>query len=97
MLAEERGTYRADFVNLLSLSADKRVRLRPQPGVALRLEVHNLANAHYADAGFGTLTQAFASPAALTGRAGRIDAGTSAAVTSIVAPRLAKGSVGFEF
>ena len=78
VLAEERGTYRADFVNLISLSADKRLRLG-RSRVALRLELHNLANAHYADAGFGTLTQAFASPAALVAAQAGSTSGTSAA------------------
>jgi hypothetical protein len=64
VLAEERGTYRADFVNLISLSADKRIPVG-RSRIALRLELHNLLNAHYADAGFGTLTQAFASQSAL--------------------------------
>jgi hypothetical protein len=95
VLAEERGTYRADFVNLISLSADKRVRVG-RSRIALRLELHNLVNANYADAGFGTLTQAFASQAALVAA----QAGSTSyfgRVTSIVAPRLAKASVGFEW
>jgi hypothetical protein len=64
--------------------------------IALRLELHNLVNAHYADAGFGTLTQAFASQAALVAA----QAGSTSyfgRVTSIVAPRLAKASIGFEW
>src|SRR5207244_3451653 len=70
VLAEERGTYRADFVNLVSLSADKRVRLRHGARIALRLELHNVTNSNSADAGFGTLTQAFASQAALAAAQG---------------------------
>jgi hypothetical protein len=96
VLAEERGTYRADFVNLVSLSADKRVRLPQSRNIRLRLEVHNLANTHAADAGFGTLTAAFASEAAL--RAAQAGSATYfGRVTSIVAPRLMKVSVGLDF
>ena len=79
-----------------SISADKRLRLRRETAVRFRLEVHNLANASYADAGFGTLTQAFASEAALVAA----QAGSTSYFgrrTAIVAPRLAKVSVGFEF
>ena len=96
VLAEPRGAYRADFVNLVSLSADKRFRLGRDTGVRLRGEVHNLTNSSAADAGFGTLTQAFASQAALEAA----NAGSTSYFgrrTTIVAPRLMKLSVGFEF
>src|SRR5438046_2733822 len=89
------GTYRAEFGNLVSLSAAKRVRLG-RNRVAIRLELHNRTNAHDADAGVGPLTQAFPSQAALVA-AQVVSTSYFGRVTSIVAPRLAKASVGFEW
>ena len=96
VLADERGTYRADFLNLLSLSADKRFRLGHGASAAFSLEVHNVTNSDAAQSGIGTLTQAFASQQALAAA----QAGTTSyfgRVTSVVAPRLLKIAVKFEF
>jgi hypothetical protein len=96
VLADPRGTYRADFLNLLSLSAEKRVTLGKGIRAGFSLEAHNVTNSDAAQSGIGTLTQAFASQAALAAA----QAGTTAyfgRVTSIVAPRLLKAAVKFEF
>jgi hypothetical protein len=61
VLADPRGTYRADFLNLLSLSAEKRVTLGKGIRAGFSLEAHNVTNSDAAQSGIGTLTQAFAS------------------------------------
>ena len=58
---ETQGTYRYDFLNLLSVRGDKRFRFAGQHGVSIIAEVHNALNVHAGQSSFGTATQNFAS------------------------------------
>src|SRR5262249_4501611 len=46
MAVDERGTYRADFLNLLSLRGDKSIGLGGPRKITLIAEVHNALNSH---------------------------------------------------
>ncbi len=92
---EERGTYRADFLNLLSLRADKRFTLHGSRRAGFIAEVHNVLNSHAGQASFGNLTQSFASQAAF--EAARRTTSYFGRVQEIVAPRVLKIGLKFEF
>lgn len=94
--AEQRGTYRADTLNLLSLRADKRFRFSGRARVSAIVELHNALNSHAAQSSFGLLTQSFRTQADLD----RANAGTTSyfgRVQEIVAPRILKIGGRIEF
>ena len=93
--AEARGTYRADFLNLLSIKADKTFVLRDRRRVSGFLEVHNLLNSNAAQNSIGTLTQAFTSQAAFD--AAKATTSYFGKVQEILAPRILKLGVKFAF
>jgi Carboxypeptidase regulatory-like domain len=93
--AEPRGTYRADFLNLLSLKVDKMFRLHPHANISGFLEVHNLLNSNAAQSNIGTLTQAFASQAAFD--AARATTSYFGRTQEILAPRILKLGVKYSF
>lgn len=91
---EERGSYRADRLSLLSLRADKTFRLGMGHRASVIAELHNALNSSAGQSSFGTITRSYASQAAFeTARA----AGTSyfGRVQEIVAPRVFK--LGFRY
>ncbi len=94
---EARGTYRADFLNLLSLRADKRFTIHGSRRASFIAEVHNVTNSHAGQAAattsYGSLTQGFASQAAFD--AARKTTSYFGRVQEIVAPRVLK--IGFKF
>ena len=92
---ENRGTYRQDFLNLLSLRGDKRFRFNGQHAISVVGEVHNALNSHAGHNSFGTATQSFASQAAFD--AARLSTSYFGRVQEIVAPRILKISVRLEF
>ena len=87
------GAYRADFLNLLSLRADKSFRLTPGHRVSFVAELHNLINSSAGQSSFGTVTRGFASTTDFANN----QLGTSyfGRVQEIVAPRVLK--IGFKF
>ena len=93
--AEERGTYRADFLNLLSLKFDRMFRLHPHANISGFFEVHNLLNTNAAQSNIGTLTQAFASQAAFD--AARATTSYFGRAQEILAPRILKLGVKYSF
>jgi hypothetical protein len=92
---ENRGTYRQDSLSLLSLRGDKRFRFGGQHAIAIIAEVHNALNSHAGQNSFGTATQSFASQAAFD--AARKGTSYFGRVQEIVAPRILKVGVRFEF
>jgi hypothetical protein len=92
---EQRGTYRADTLQLLSVKADKTFRLHEHARLSLFVEVHNVLNSNAAQSNFGTLTQAFASQAAFD--ANRATTSYFGRVQEILAPRIAKLGLKYEF
>lgn len=95
ILAEPRGSYRADRLALLSLRADKSVRLNGRRRVSVVAEVHNALNSSAGQNSFGLLTQSFASQTAFD--AGRLTTAYFGRTQEIVAPRILKVAVRFEF
>lgn len=93
--AEPRGTYRADFLNLLSLKVDKAFELHRHARVSAFFEVHNLTNTNAAQGSLGTLTQSFASQAAFD--AAKATTSYFGRVQEIVAPRIVKFGVKYGF
>jgi hypothetical protein len=92
---EPRGTYRADFLNLLSLRADKSFALGGAYRASLVVELHNVLNSSAAQNNFGELTQNFASQAAFD--AARLKTSYFGRVQEIVAPRVLKVGVRLDF
>jgi len=92
---DPRGTYRQDFLNLLSLRGDKRFKVSGQHGFSLIAEVHNVLNTSAGQNSFGTATQSFASQAAFD--AARLTTSYFGRVQEIVAPRVLKVGVKLEF
>ena len=93
---EERGTYRADRLNLLSLRADKTINLGMGHRASIVAELHNVLNSSAGQNSYGVITRANASQAAFeTARA----AGTSyfGRVQEIVAPRVFKLAFRYNF
>ncbi len=93
--AETRGTYRADFLSMLSLKLDKTFQLHKHAGISGFLEVHNLLNSNAAQNSIGTLTQAFPSQAAFD--AARATTSYFGRAQEILAPRMLKLGVKFAF
>jgi hypothetical protein len=93
--ADPRGTYRADFLNLLSMKVDKTFHLHAHANISGFLEVHNVLNTNAAQSNFGTLTQAFTSQAAFD--AARTTTSYFGRVQEIVAPRILKLGVKYAF
>jgi hypothetical protein len=87
--------YRQDFLNLLSLRGDKRFKISGQHAFSIVAEVHNALNSHAGQNSFGTATLGFASQAAFD--ATRIRTSYFGRVQEIVAPRILKLGVRFEF
>ena len=92
---DPRGTYRQDFLNLLSLRGDKRFKVSEQHGFSIIAEVHNVLNTSAGQSSFGTATQSFASQAAFD--AARLTTSYFGRVQEIVAPRVLKVGVKLEF
>jgi Carboxypeptidase regulatory-like domain len=88
---EERGTYRADFLNLLSLRADKHFNIGGGRRASFVAELHNALNSSAGQNDFGVLTQNFASQSAFD--AARVTTSYFGRVQEIVAPRVLK--IGF--
>jgi len=94
--ADQRGDHRADFLNLLSLRADKKFNLHQHARVSAIVEVHNALNSHAGQNSYGLLTQSFRTQADLD----RANAGTTAyfgRIQEILAPRIFKFGLRFEF
>jgi len=89
---EQRGTYRADALKLLSLRIDKGVRFSGHRASFIA-ELHNVLNSSAGQSSFGSLTQSFASQAAFD--AARLGTSYFGRVQEIVAPRVLK--IGFKF
>jgi len=91
---EERGVYRADTLNLLSLRGDKTFNLGMGHRASIVAELHNVLNSSAGQNSYGVITRANASQAAF--EASRA-AGTSyfGRVQEIVAPRVFK--LGFRY
>jgi hypothetical protein len=87
------GTYRADFLNLLSVRADKSFRLGGGHRVSFVAELHNLINTSAGQSNYGSLTKGFTSPADFA--ANQLGTSYFGRVQEIVAPRLLK--IGFKF
>jgi hypothetical protein len=93
--ADPRGTYRADFLNLLSFRADKGFRLNGSRRVLAVAEIHNLLNSSSGQNSYGATTQSFASEAAF--QAAQLTTSYFGRVQEIIAPRILKLGVKFEF
>jgi len=91
---ESRGTYRADFLNLLSLRADKGFRFSGHRA-AFVAELHNVLNSSAGQNSYGTVTRGFASQAAFD--AGRLGTSYFGRIQEIVAPRVLKIGVRLDF
>jgi hypothetical protein len=89
---EQRGTYRADALKLLSLRADKGVRFSGHRA-SFVAELHNVLNSSAGQSSYGALTQSFANQAAFD--AARSTTSYFGRVQEIVAPRVLK--IGFKF
>jgi len=61
---EPLGTYRADFLNLLSVRADKTFRVGGTNRIGLVAELHNLLNSNASQNSLGTVTRGFANQTA---------------------------------
>src|SRR5262245_20495382 len=85
---EPRGTYRGDFLNLLSVRADKSFRLYDVHRASVVAEVHNLLNSHAGQNDFGLLTQNFVDQAAFN--AAMKTTSYFGRVQEIIAPRVLK-------
>ena len=92
--AEPRGTYRNDFLNLMSLKLDKAFRFGQQSNIAGFVEVHNLLNTNAAQ-GYSTLTQAYTSQAQFD--ANRQTTAYFGRVSEIIAPRIVKFGARLQF
>jgi len=88
---EERGTYRASTLSLLSLRADKGVRFNGHRA-SFVAELHNVLNSSAGQSSYGSLTQNFASQAAFD--AARKTTSYFGRTQEIVAPRVLK--IGFK-
>ena len=95
ILTDPRGTYRADRLSLLSLRADKSVRLAGRTRASVVAEVHNALNSSAGQNSFGLLTQSFASQAAFD--AARLTTAYFGRTQEIVAPRILRLAFRLEF
>ncbi len=95
VLAEPRGTYRSDFMNLLSLRADKMFRFAGQRGVGVVVEMHNALNVSAGQSSWGLTTQRFANEAEFAAR--RATTSYFGRAQELVAPRIFKFGVRVAF
>jgi len=91
---DPRGTYRASFLNLLSLRGDKGFRFNGHR-LAVVAELHNVLNTSAGQNSYGALTQGFTSQAAFD--AARLTTSYFGRVQEIVAPRVMKIGVKLDF
>ena len=92
--AEQRGTFRQDDLQLLALKVDRPFRIgRARAGAFV--ELHNLLNSN-AGITYGTLTQSYASQAALDA-ANRTNTAYFGRPTAILTPRIIKLGAKLEF
>jgi hypothetical protein len=96
VLADPRGTYRNDFMNIMSFNVHKTFKFNSRLKASFDGEAHNLLNSAASQGGVGTLTQSFANQAAFNAA---MAATTSyfGRVTTILDPRLFKAVVKLEF
>ena len=99
---ENRGSYRFDFLNLLSLRADKGFRINGARRVSVVAEFHNLLNSSADQNSVGTATQSFASQTAFdavktSNLTARFPTNYFGRVGEIVAPRILKLGIRFDF
>ena len=94
-LVENRGTYRQDYLGLLSLRAEKRFAFNGQHAFSVIGEVHNALNSHAGQNSFGSATQSFENQAEFD--AARLKTSYAGRVQEIVAPRILKIGVKVEF
>ncbi|MCX6545632.1 MAG: carboxypeptidase regulatory-like domain-containing protein [Acidobacteria bacterium] len=92
--AEAQGTYRADWMNLLSFRGAKSIRMRGGVKATVFAEVHNLLNTNAAQALYST-TQGFASQAEFDANMTKVS--YFGRISSIIAPRVLKAGFKFEF
>jgi hypothetical protein len=92
--AETRGTYRNDFLNLMSLKLDKTIRFGKQTSISGFVEAHNLLNTNAAQ-GYSTLTQRYVTPQDF--EAARATTAYFGRVSEIIAPRIVKFGARFQF
>jgi hypothetical protein len=92
---EQRGVYRYDFLNLLSLRADKSFRFGRSARASFIAELHNVLNQSANQNSVGTQTRNFASQTAFD--AARLTTSYFGRVQEIIAPRILKLGVKFEF
>jgi hypothetical protein len=92
---DERGSYRSDVLNLLSIRADKSFRINGPRRISVVGEVHNALNTHAGQSSYGVLTRNFASQAAFDGA--RTTTSYFGRVQEIVAPRILKFALRFDF
>jgi hypothetical protein len=96
---EPRGAYRGDFLNLLSVRADKSFRISGPRRASFIVELHNLLNSSAgqsaATTSYGTVTRGNVSQAAF--EASRRTTSYFGRVQEIVAPRVLKIGFRFEF
>ncbi|HEX3701864.1 MAG TPA: hypothetical protein VHU82_00945, partial [Vicinamibacterales bacterium] len=92
-LVDERGVFRASFLNLLSVRADKTFTINGSRRFSVIAEVHNLINSAAGQSSYGSVTRGNASQAAFD--AARATVSYFGRVQEIVAPRLLK--LGFKF
>jgi carboxypeptidase family protein len=85
---DPRGAYRADFLSLLSLRAEKGFRFAQGKRASFVAELHNVLNSSASQNSFGTATQNFANQAAFD--AARLTTSYFGRVQEIVAPRVLK-------
>ena len=91
---EPRGTYRYEPLKLLSVRADKRFAFNGH-GVSFLAEIHNLLNESTNQNSVGSLTRNFVNQAAFD--AARLTTSYFGRVQEIIAPRILKLGVKFEF
>jgi hypothetical protein len=92
---DPRGTDRYDMLSLLSLRADKSFRIHGSRRASFVAELHNVLNSSAGQNTYGSLTQGFANQAAFD--AARLSTSYFGRVQEIVAPRVLKIGVKFEF
>jgi hypothetical protein len=99
---DDRGTYRYDTLNLLSLRADKSFTISGPRRASFVVELHNALNSSASQNSAGTATQNFASQAAFdavvaSNLTSKFPTSYFGRVQEIVAPRVLKLGVRFDF
>ena len=92
---EPFGAYRADPLRLLSLRADKSFRINGSRRASFVAELHNVLNSSAGQSNFGTVTRGNADQAAFD--AARLNTSYFGRVQEIIAPRILKIGVRFDF